>query len=51
MGKNTKQVCLNDEDSQLLEEAIKKYNMPESTFLKRIISDWLFQNKLQLENK
>ncbi len=51
MGKNTKQVCLSDEDAELLEKAIKEYDMPESAFLKRIISDWFFANKLQLNNK
>jgi len=51
MGKNTKQVCLSDEDAELLKKALKKYKMKESPFLKRIISDWLFANKLQLQNK
>lgn len=51
MGKNTKQVCLNDEDAKLLEKALQKYNMGESPFLNRIISDWLFENKLKLEEK
>lgn len=51
MGKNTKQVCLSDEDAELLEKALKEYNMPESAFLKRIISDWLFANKLKLQDK
>lgn len=51
MAKNPKQVCLSDEDARLLKIALKKYNMKESPFLKRIISDWLFSNKLQLEQK
>ncbi len=51
MGKNTKQVWLNDEDAELLEKALKKYKMSESAFLKRIISDWFFSNKLQLQDK
>ncbi len=51
MGKNTKQVCLNDEDYELFEKAVKRYKMKESALLKEIIHSWLFQNKLQLQNK
>jgi hypothetical protein len=51
MGKNTKQVCLTDEDAKLLEKALEKYDMDVSAFLKRIISDWLFANKLHLQDK
>ena len=51
MGKNTKQVCLSDEDAELLEKALKEYNMPKMAFLKRIISDWLFANKLKMQDK
>ncbi len=51
MGKNTKQVCLNDEDSELFEIAVKKYDMKESALLKEIIHSWLFSNKLLLQNK
>ena len=42
---------MSDEDAELLEKALKEYNMPESAFLKRIISDWLFANKLKLQDK
>lgn len=51
MGKNTKQACLNDEDAELFEKACKKYNLPKSTLLTRIISNWLFNRKLELEDK
>lgn len=47
MGKNTKQVCLSDEDAELFESARKKYDMKESSLLKEIIHAWLFANKLQ----
>ena len=51
MGKNTKQICLSDEDAELFEKAVKKYDMKESTLLKKIIGSWLFSVKLQLEEK
>lgn len=51
MGKNTKQVCLSDEDAELFEKAKEKYDMKESTLLARIVSDWLFSIKLQLEKR
>ncbi len=51
MGKNTRQVCLSDEDVKLFEKAKKKYNLPTSTLLTRIISNWLFDRRLELEDK
>ena len=51
MAKNPKQVCLNDEDSALLEVACNKYNMKNSKLLNEIIHAWLFSNKLQLQKQ
>lgn len=51
MGKNTKQVCLNDEDARLFEKAVRKYNTKKSTLLTRIVSNWLFDRRLELEEK
>jgi hypothetical protein len=51
MGKNTKQVCLTDEDDKLFEKAVKQYNMDKSALLQEIVHAWLFANKLKLEEK
>ena len=51
MGKNTKQVCLTEDDSNLFEIAVKKYGVGESKLLKEIVHAWLFANKLKLEEK
>jgi len=51
MGKNTKQVCLTDDDARLFEKAVKKYKTKKSTLLKEIIHIWLFERRLQLEEK
>jgi len=29
---------------------VKKYNMGKSEFIRKIVCDWLFNNKLQIEN-
>ena len=42
---------LEDEDWKLWENAVKKYGMDKSKLLKEIVHAWLFQNKLQLQNK
>lgn len=42
---------LDDKDWELYKKAIKRYAMQESKFLKEIIHSWLFQNKLQLQDK
>lgn len=51
MGKNTKQVCLNEDDAKLFEKAVDKYGLKESTLLNEIVHAWLFANKLKLEEK
>lgn len=51
MGKNTEQVCLNDEDAKLFRKAYKKYKLDRSTLLNEIIHAWLFANKLKLQEK
>jgi len=42
---------LKGNDKKLFEKAVKKYGMNKSELLKRIIGNWLFENKLQLENQ
>lgn len=42
---------LDTDDKKLFEKAVKKYGMGKSELLKRIISNWLFENKLQIGNK
>jgi len=36
------------EDINLLEEAAKKYNLSKSGLIQKIVSSWLFANKLQI---
>lgn len=42
---------LEDEDWGLWKKAVKKHKIGDSKLIKKIISNWLFQNKLQLENE
>ena len=42
---------LEDEDWKLWQKAIKKYKMKKSVLLKEILHSWLFEKKLQLEDK
>jgi len=51
MGKNTKQICLSEEDAELFEKAVKKYGIDKSKLLNEIVHAWLFANKLKLEEK
>jgi hypothetical protein len=40
-----------DEDWELWKKAVKKYKIGDSKLLKEILHSWLFQNKLQLQDK
>lgn len=50
-SKNGVMVYLKEEDKKLFEKAVEKYKMGQSELLKKIVGNWLFQNKLQIENK
>ncbi len=50
-SKNGVMVYLKEEDKKLFEKAVKKYKMGQSELLKKIIANWLFANKLQIQNK
>ena len=39
-----------EEEYKLFLKAVEMYNLPKSEFMRRIISNWLFQNKLQIES-
>ena len=49
--KNGVMVYLKEEDKKLFNKAVKKYKMGQSEILKKIIGNWLFENKLQIEQK
>lgn len=51
MAKNTEQVCLCDDDAELFKSACKKYKMKKSALLNKIVSGWLFDNKISLIEK
>ncbi|MBU0907824.1 MAG: hypothetical protein KKD18_03430 [Nanoarchaeota archaeon] len=42
---------LDNDDWELWEKALEKYNLGESKLLKEIVHAWLFSNKLQLLDK
>ena len=45
------QICfvLKEDDLNMLKKAIKKYKLGQSELVRKIISNWLFENKLNLE--
>ena len=50
-SKNGVTAYLNDEDKKLFDIAVKQYGIGHSKLAKKIISNWLFGNKLQLTKK
>lgn len=50
-SKNGVTTYLTDEDKELFDKALKKYNLGQSELLKEIIHSWLFSNKLQIKQK
>lgn len=39
---------LDDEDKKLFDRAVKLYDIGDSELIRKIISNWLFNNQLQL---
>jgi len=39
----------NEEEYNLFLKAVKMYKIPKSEFMRKIICNWIFQNKLQIE--
>lgn len=45
-----KTIYIDQDDYKLIKKASKKYNIEEGIFMRKLLSLWIFSNKLQIEN-
>jgi len=45
-----KTIYIDSDDYKLIEKASKKYQLDEGVLIRKLLSLWIFSNKLQIEN-